>query len=369
MNRLRVAILRPTLGQGGADRVTLTLLQELDRARFGLELLLIHRRGDLLDQVPSDVEVVGLGGGNIFSAVPRLRRRLREHPPDVLLSTSSGTNLTACRATRGLDPGPGLVLSERNTLERARGSWRQRILRIAKRREYRRADAVIAVSEALGAEIVQQLRVEPSRVHVIYNPVLNRSQVIPTPSDSELRPGRRPQVLAAGRLVPEKGFDVLLEAMAMFPIPERPELVILGEGPERERLEALAARLGLADLQLPGFVDDPEAWMSTSDVFVLASRFEGLPGVLIQAMACGCAVVATDCPTGPSEIVTDGRDGVLVPVADAEAMFEAIRSLIDRPDLRSRLGSAARESVRRRFRSDVAVPSYAEVLRTAAGAP
>jgi len=133
-------------------------------------------------------------------------------------------------------------------------------------------------------------------------------------------------VLGVGKLKPQKGFDVLLRAFARVRAARPARLVILGEGPQRRALEQLARELGLSadDVALPGFVANPYAWMARSAVFALSSRWEGLPNALIEALACGCAVVSSDCPSGPAEILENGRLGPLVPVDDAAALAAAI---------------------------------------------
>lgn len=141
-----------------------------------------------------------------------------------------------------------------------------------------------------------------------------------------------PVVLAAGRLAEQKGFDTLLKAFAQAKQNLALRLIILGEGKLREELEALARQLGVSDdVSLPGFVDNPYAFMSRADLFVLSSRFEGSPNVMLEALACDCQVVSTDCPSGPREILAGVDWGRLVPVDDVSALSASIENALAHP--------------------------------------
>lgn len=361
---LRLLVVRPTLGQGGADRVTLTLLEALDRRRFAPELVLLRRRGAWLDRVPADVPVDDLGGRRLWTAWLPLARRLRRRPPDVVLSTSSGANVVAALAHRLAGSGARLVLSERNVLVRDQAPLKRALLLAAKRRLYRRADAVTAVSRGVADDLRRRLGVPAERLRVVYNPVVTAELAAQAaaPARHPWLAAPEPVVLAAGRLVPAKGFDVLLHAFAELRARRPARLLILGEGPLREELLAQAERLGVgADVDLPGFDPNPFAAMARCAVFVLSSRFEGLPGVLIQAMACGAAVVATDCPAGPAEIVESGADGLLVPVDEPRTLAAALSELLDDDDLRRRLGARAAVAAQR-FAAAGSLAAYEAVL-------
>jgi glycosyltransferase involved in cell wall biosynthesis len=155
-------------------------------------------------------------------------------------------------------------------------------------------------------------------------------------------PGSPPVVLGAGRLEAQKDFPTLLKAFARVRAVREARLILLGEGKDRPLLEALAQDLRVAEnVELPGFVENPFAYMARATVFVLSSTYEGLPGVLIQAMACGCPVVSTDCPSGPAEILAGGAYGPLAPVGDDRALAQAILAQLDAPVDRERLCARA----------------------------
>ncbi len=359
-----VFIVRPALSQGGADRVTLTLLERLDRSRFRPVLVLLRRDGELLDLVPDDVPILRLHTSSLGTAWLPLARLLRAERPEIMLSTSGGANVAAALAHRATRSASRLVLSERNVLFRPPMDLRRRLLLLAKRRLYGRADAVIAVSNQVRQDLLEHLDLDGSKLHVVDNPVVDDAFAgrAAQPCGHTWFDEETPVVLAAGRLVPVKGFDTLLHAFAAVAKRHPARLILLGEGPERDRLEALAETLGLADsVSMPGFAANPLAFMSRCEVFVLSSRAEGLPGVLIQAMACGAASVSTDCKAGPSEILRHEETGLLVPVDDSHALAEAILRYLKDSDYRQATGKRARESVER-FHVDRTVPRYEEIL-------
>lgn len=364
----RVLFTRPTLAEGGADRVTITLLRHLDRARFAPSLVLMRASGPLLAEVPDDVPVHDLGAGSLWTAWRPLARRLREERPDVLFSTCSGMNLPAAVAARRVG-GQRLVLSERNGLVRDQPAWKRVLLLACKRVLYRRADVVTAVSEGVRHDLVARLALPPERVRTVYSPLVTPELLAAAAAplqDPWLADGASPLLLAAGRLVPAKDFATLLRAFARVRDRLPARLLVLGEGPERANLERLADRLGCGgDVRLPGFVANPFPYLAAAAAFVLSSRYEGLPGVLVQAMACGAAVVATDCPFGPGEIVEDGVSGLLVPVGDAAALGAAIERLLTEPGLRAALARQGRQAAGR-FTVDRVLPLYAAAARGAA---
>lgn len=345
--RAHLLVVRTGLGMGGADRVTLTLLAALPRDRFEISLALMRAEGELLGELPSDVPVDALGARSLWTAWLPLIRVLRRRRPGIVLSTSSGTNIIAVLAGLLAGGGARLVLSERGLLFRGRRSPRKLALFAAKRLLYRRADEITAVSAGVKADLVHHLKLDPARVRVVYNPIVTPEleRLAAAPAGHPWLDQPTPVVLAAGRLVAEKDFALLVRSFARLRARRPVRLVILGEGPQRGELERLIAELELGDdVQLPGFDPNPFRFMSRCAVFVLSSRFEGLPGALIQAMACGAPVVACDCPTGPAEIVTDGEDGLLVPVGDEAALAAAVGRLLDEPALRHRLARAGRRS-------------------------
>jgi glycosyltransferase involved in cell wall biosynthesis len=231
-------------------------------------------------------------------------------------------------------------------------------------RYYPCADRIVTVSRDLAEDLAAFAAIPRERILPIYNPVVDdrlQRAAAESPDHPWFRAGEVPIVLGVGRLERRKGFATLIRAFARVRRLRPLRLVILGggktprgEAADRAVLDALIRDLGVeTDVSLPGFKPNPYAYMTRASVFVLASDYEGLPGVLIQAMACGCPVVSTDCPTGPREILEGGRFGPLVPVGDDQAMADAIARVLDAPtppaDLRRRAGD---------FSVDKAVGTY-----------
>ena len=336
----KVLLFRPTLGEGGADRVTITLLRHLNRQSVSPLLVLVKRAGALMDEVPKDIPVIDLKAGRLRFSWLRLASVLRREKPDVLFSTSSGGNLIAALAHRiADDPKRRLILSERNTFSHVRREKRPRWLPVVTvtRRCYARADRIIAVSEGVAKDLVESLRLPQALVTAIHNPVVDDEllDLAERPAEHPWLAEDVPVVLAAGRLVPQKDYPLLLRAFSRIRRRRALRLIILGEGESRTQLERLAERLGIrSDVDFHGFVKNPFPYMKHCTIFVLSSRFEGLPGALIQAMACGAPVISTDCPSGPAEIITPGDSGLLVPVGDEVGLTAAMERLLDDAALR-----------------------------------
>lgn len=268
-------------------------------------------------------------------ALPALTRYLDEARPDVLLATSMPANLTVLAAARRSRHRPRTVITlnlHTSTRLAALGAA-GRLLSPFVKAAYRQADAIVAISKGVAADARAFLAPAAPPVFTVYNPIdagtvrglAARPPEIPLPA-------RRPLVVACGKLAPQKDFGTLLRAFARLRRKMPASLVILGEGPERRRLERLVRRLGLAaDVRLPGFVDNPFAVFARADLFVHSSRFEGLGNVLLEALACGCRIVAADCPSGPRELLADGRYGALVPPGDPEQLADAMAAALVRP--------------------------------------
>ncbi len=383
-------------GGGGAERMAAALASAFARRGHRVDLVLGRVEGNFLEEVPSTVRIVDLAGRKalaplallpavardpatawrfvpalldwnppwVLGCVPALARYLREERPDALLASLNYTNLAAIWARRLAGVDTRLVVSERNTLSVRAERMRERRVRALPalvRRFYPGADAVAAVSDGVAEDLARLCGIPRASIHTTYNPVVTPEllRAAEEPPEHPWLTGAGPPVLlAAGKLKRQKGFATLLVAFAALRAVREVRLIVLGEGPERGRLEAQARCLGVeADVALPGFRPNPFAYMARAACFALSSEWEGLPGVLIQALACGCPVVSTDCPSGPSEILDGGKLGPLVPVGDAAALARAIGEVLDdRPD-RDRL----RESVER-FRVDRVADRTLELL-------
>lgn len=353
------------MGQGGADRVTLTLLKMLDRRQFHPTLVLLRREGEFLDDIPTDVPIYDFGVPDVSLAWPQATRLLHQHRPDIILSTSSGTNVLVCLAHYLSRQKSRLVLSERNIVFHGEYTLKRRLMVWLKRLFYGRADLITAISQCLKEDLVEKLGLPADQIFVVYNPVVDDEILLQAtePLDHPWFQEGIPVILGTGRLVKQKDFPTLIRAF-QYVRQQRPcRLLILGEGSQRPELETLVQTLGLGtDVELPGFDKNPFKYMARCAVFVQTPIHEGLGNVLIQAMACGAPVISTNCPCGPSEIIqTDGEDGFLVPVGDAQAIAGKILYLLDHPEKREAMAACGRQSAER-FRAETILARYVAAI-------
>lgn len=330
----RVALFFPTFTPGGIERVLLILAREFNSRGIRVHILVADRRGELENQVPDDVRVVDLEAGRVARSLLPLRTYLATEHPDVLLSGHSHANLVcicASMLTRSnITTAVGVHTTESVRLYQGVSS---RIISLLIPWAYRHADHVIAVSEGTAADLSSSTRISSDRISVIPNPVAQPSDDVEVDVHPWIEEQDKIVILGAGRLVPTKDFSTLIRGFEKIH-QKRPDarLIILGEGKQRPKLESLVSRLDLDEsVNLPGFVDNPTPYMAGSDVFVLCSRREGFGLVLVEAMAVGTPVVATNCPSGPAEILGEGRYGRLVPPGDVESLAEAIEGTLQVP--------------------------------------
>ncbi len=326
-----VAVFLTSMRIGGAQRVARNLCSGLVENGHSVDLVLVEAEGELLEELPPEVSVVGLDASRVTTSALPLRRYLRAREPDVLYAMMTEINVAAIAARRLARVGTRLVVSEHNTPSASTDGIKDRLaLRLAAL-AYPHADRTVAVSHGVREDLRRFVDVDAT---VIYNPVdverIRRRAAEPLDHDWFADPSLR-VVTSAGRHVPQKGFDTLLRAFAALGDDDA-RLVLLGEGEQRASLRRLADELGVGErVAFPGFVDNPFAYMGRADAFVLSSWYEGFGNVLIEAMATGCPVVSTDCPSGPSEILENGTYGPLVPVKDPDRMAEAIGEVLREP--------------------------------------
>ncbi len=348
----KVLFFRPTLSEGGADRVTAVVLRGLDRQRYRPVLALLRKEGPFVADLPSDVEVIELGSSRLAFSLPAFARMLHRERPDIVFSTCSASNIIATIGHALTRSKSRLVLSERNALYRGRKHThpKQATEVALKRLTYRRADVVTAVSQGVADELVE-LGVDRDRIAVVYNPIVDGEidRLAAAHVDHPwFAAGQKPVLLACARLVPQKDYPTLLDAFAQIRQAVDCRLWILGNGPLHDELVALTSQLGLAEhVHFAGFDKNPFKYMAKVPLLIHASRAEGLPGTLIQTMACGTPVVSTDCDFGPREVISSGQDGYLVPVGDAVALAARAIELLREPDRREVFSRAARASVQR----------------------
>ncbi len=345
--RRRVLFAINSLAGGGAERVMTTLLaaSQAWRDRYELHLALLDREPHAYAPPPWVPTTELDCGGGLVPAVRRLRKLVGRLEPDVVLSFLTRANVASALALAGRRG--RLVMSERVNTSSHLSS---RAARLMVRATYPRADRIIAVSTGVADDLVRNFGVSGTATKVIANPV-DHATIAAGAAEAPAVPVGPNDVVAAGRLVPTKNFSMLIAAWARAGIGGR--LLILGEGPLRAELQADIDRRGLTGrVLLPGFVANPHAIFARAGVYGLASNAEGFPNGLVEAMACGLPVVASNCASGPSEILlgqrreevagsVDATAGMLVPTDDAGAFATALARVHGDP-ARAQRGAAAR---------------------------
>jgi len=360
-----VAFFLPSLGGGGAERVIVNLAQGFAGRGLKVDLVLAKAEGAYLSQIPLQVRVVDLGARRVLCSLPGLVRYLRRERPQAMLSTLNHANIIALWAKKLAHVPTRLVVREANTVSMEatnvatlKGKLMPHLIRIF----YPWADAIVANSRGVAEDLMKLTGLPPDNIKVIYNPVVTPELFVKAeePLDHPwFGPGEPPVILGVGRLTKQKDFPTLIRTFALVRKERPARLMILGEGEERPNLEALVRELGLEeDVALPGFVENPYKYMKRAAVFVLSSRWEGLPNALIEALALGAPVVATDCHGGPREILEDGKWGHLVPIGDIEALAKAILNVLYKPELQE----GAIERVTQLFGLDYVIMEYLKAM-------
>lgn len=339
-----IAVFIPSVHGGGAERAMLIFAEELLRLGFEVELVVGNLDGAWRDAIPQNLAVVDLKAPRMIGAILPLRRYIRRRKPKVMFSTISHANVGALIAAIFSGSSVPVVVRQSNTpLSERMGSLGNWCVGRLIPYLYPYAKTILAVSQSVRDELVAMNPKMAPRIKVVPTPVLSpsvyeRAQVIPDHPWYQRKD--KPIIVSVGRLKPHKGMFELIEAFSMLKNEVDARLVILGEGDDRSRLEGLIDKLGLKDdSALLGFMDNPFSFMKHADLFVLASHFEGLPNVLIQALALGLPVVATNSPGGVSELLADGKYGRLVPLHHVDMLAQSMLEELTEKE------SAALESV------------------------
>ncbi|MGO2055300.1 MAG: glycosyltransferase [Halomonadaceae bacterium] len=359
----RLALYLPSLRGGGAERVMVLLANGFAQRGYAVDLVLASAEGPYFKDVDEAVRVIDLKAGRVIKSLLPLVRYLRRERPTTLLSAMGHANVIAVAARSIAQVTMRVVASEHSNFSASMAN--RRSLRVALVRQlmhilYRRADSIVAVSAGVADDLVTSLSLPREQVLMIYNPIVT-PQLYEKANDScehpWLQSNEPPVILAVGRLTHAKDFGSLLKAFSRLCQSHPSRLIILGEGELRSELERLIKTHELGDVvDLPGFVDNPFSFMRRSALFVLSSGWEGFGNVLVEAMACGAPVISTDCPSGPAEILENGKWGRLVPVGDVEALADAMSLMLvanKHPSVASRAAT---------FNLDNAVNSYLNVM-------
>jgi glycosyltransferase involved in cell wall biosynthesis len=359
---------------GGAERIMIGIAESLVEGGYDVDLVLAERRGELLQQVPTAVRIVELESASratVLAALPgfpwssildlgrlAIRNRLilklpsfatylREEAPCVLLVTVLKNSLLALWARHLAGVDLRLVVREANvhSLQHAGRSRDNPILNRLARKWYPHADTFVAISQGVATDLTHSLGIPAGRISTIHNPVDadNVARLASTPIDHPWLRADIPLLLSVGRLAQQKDHATLLRAFAIVWREREVRLLVLGEGSCRRELEKLSCELGVErDVSFPGITSNPYPFMASASCFVLSSAWEGFGNVLIEALACGCPVVSTDCQSGSAEILDGGRFGRLARTGDPVDLARAIVETLDEPIDRERLLARAR---------------------------
>lgn len=397
----RICFLLDNLTGGGAEKVILNLASGFTKLGHPVDILVCKMEGVLCNSIPAGVNLVPLKSSSpnlgflcamradpagfraiagmftkrkSFKFILPIAAHLQASRPDVLVSALPKSNINAVLAkyysatSMRVVVGAHINISTQEAECYSSGKSKLRYMRPLMQRCYRRADAVVAVSEGVAEDIANYLGLDQGHVTTIYNPI--ETKQIETRSYESLNhpwfdAGTVPVILAMGRFVAQKDFPLLLRAFAKLREKRLARLVLLGgdessaeQREHKQELGRLATRLGVQeDFDMPGFKVDPYPFLRKASVFVLSSRYEGFGNVLVEALLCGCPVVSTNCPSGPAEILGDGEYGMLVPVGDESRLADAICETLDNPQDKAVLRARGEE-----FTIETAVERYRKVL-------
>jgi glycosyltransferase involved in cell wall biosynthesis len=359
-----IAVFIPSLRGGGVERNMLNLTRGMADAGHAVDLVLVSAEGPFLKMVDERVRVIDLKSSRVISALPRLIRYLKDARPEFLLSGMGHANIIAVIARRLAGVNCRLVVSEHtlpSVIAKVASTPLSKTVPLLSRWFYPRADAVVVVSEDVGRDLREASGLREVLITVIPNPVVTPELKAELARKAEHRffaEGSPPVILGIGRLSHEKGFDVLIRAFGLVLESTDARLLIVGEGEDRPMLEALVSELGLQEMvDLPGFVNAVPSYMGQAAVVAMPSRIEGFGNALVEAMAGGVSVVATDCPGGPSDILEKGKYGPLVPFDNPGALAAGIEKALRDPVPADVLKSRAAEYTLERV-----VAQYLEVL-------
>jgi glycosyltransferase involved in cell wall biosynthesis len=401
----RIAFLLDNLSGGGAERVILNLASGFASAGCVVDLLVCKMKGELWDRIPSNVNPVELGVTSslrgvataffidpgciapvlamfartarlpgTFKSLTAIVKYLKAHQPQALLSALPKSNINAvlagrcCGGATRIAVGVHVNYSAQSRMDKKEDELLDNYWLTLMRRYYPQADVVIAVSRGAEKDVSDYLGLPREWVTSVYNPIATpdrRALCEAVPDHPWFGADGAPVILGVGRFAAQKNFPLLLEAFARVRQQRDVRLVVLGGNASSDKQRCLrqalleqARRLGVeADFDMPGFVANPFAYLNRAAVFVLSSDHEGFGNVLVEALLCGCPVVSTDCPSGPAEILDNGKYGELVPVGDARSLADAICRTLDAPKDRDFLRARGGE-----FSVEKAVDNYRRIL-------
>lgn len=345
----KIACFFATSGHSGVDRAMKHLIPAILKRGYPVDLLHVRKHGPYIEPDQEGLRIIDLGSKHVYPSLPAVVRYLKQEKPFVMLSDKDRVNRTAIFSKKLAGVDTRLVLSSGTTISidlASRGFFDRWLQRNSMGKLYRFADNVIVTSEGVADDMAQYTGLPRHLINVVPSPVVPEEcfqAQYPRPEHPWFAAGEPPVILGVGELCMRKDFQTLLRAFALVRAQRACRLVILGKGRQMEELQALVVQLGIdSDVDFAGFQPNPYTFMQHAAVFAFTSRWEGLGFVLIEALAVGTPVVSTDCPSGPREILQDGRFGTLVPVGDVNRLAKAIAETLENSPPREFLQQAAR---------------------------
>jgi glycosyltransferase involved in cell wall biosynthesis len=370
MRRKKLLFVAASLAGGGAERVVVNLINHLDKDKYDISLVLFEDKQDYRKELHVPLKVICLNKKNrwdFLKLIFRLREAIRDHRPAVVISVLYYSNIVVVLASLFLKRDFKIILGEHNYpsayLSKVRLSRLKRTMMLF---AYRKADKIISVSGQIEKNIVECFKIKPGIIKTIHNPIPIDSiegKIEESVCDNLFSEKNAQSIIAVGRLTLQKRFDTLLRAFSLVKKKQdNIRLIILGKGILKEELEHLAKKLNISNwVNFVGFKSNPYAWIAKADIFVLSSDYEGFPMVLLEAMACGTPVISTNCPSGPDEIITNGVNGILVPLADENAMANAMVTLLRDKSLRRKFSEEGKKRAKD-FDVSKILPKYEELF-------
>lgn len=365
----KIALYIPSMNGGGAERVMLTLANGLAEKGIEVDLVLNKAQGPYLKDLSNNVNIIELKASRAIKSIIPLALYIRKHKPDTILSAMNYINIITLVSRTLSRANTKVAISEHDNLSASIKNQNRPLFNFILKKimsiMYRRADTIIAVSDGVAEDLSQQLNISRETIITIYNPIVTKN-LLKEIKHAEDKPHSwfanktSPVLISVGRLTRQKGLDVLIHSLPKVLNHVDCRLVILGEGSLESDLRKTIKELNLEkNVDLVGFVDNPYSWMLNSDLFILPSRHEGFGNVIVEAMACGTPIISTDCPSGPSEILEDGKWGDLIPVGNVEELSNAIINSLTTPN---RISANNLKKRAYEFSAEVSINKYLKAL-------
>lgn len=332
----KIVFILPNFRAAGVERVVITLANEMCRLGYSVSLLIFKNNGDLANDICKEIEVIELHINRSSFAIFKLINFFRKNQV-CFISSYSYLSILSIIANIITFKKSQIFVCEHTTLtqmNKAKSNYKNKIVNFLMRMFYPLADGIIAVSSGVADDLSKAIDIPRKKIKVLYNPldinfISKMSQN--SPSHRWLLNKKQPLILGIGRLDIAKNFTLLINAFSKITDQTDANLLILGEGDLRLELEQEIKKLQLSErCELMGYISNPYCYLKNADIFVLSSNVEGFSLVIVESLACNTPVISTDCPSGPNEILEDGKWGTLVPMNDVEilsvAMLEALRS-------------------------------------------